>query len=122
MKQTVQEQPIHYIEVVTPDVETMCAHYKASNAWEFEKTDPALGNARVITLPNGILYGIRAPMNPQEVPAVRIYLRVDDLDASVKKASDLGATVLIDRMEIPGHGVIAIYEHGGIQQGLWQVE
>jgi len=24
-------------------------------------------------------------------------------------------------MEIPGHGTIAIYMNGGIQQGLWQL-
>ncbi len=32
-----------------------------------------------------------------------------------------GAFVALDRMELPGHGTIAIYLLGGIEHGLWQV-
>ncbi len=33
----------------------------------------------------------------------------------------MGAEILLGPMEIPGHGTIAIYMNGGIQQGLWQL-
>ena len=80
-----------------------------------------LGNSFVATLPDGSLCGIRAPMHEQEKPVVRTYIRVTDLEAAVKGAEQLGATFLLPPMEIPGHGMIAIYSHGGVEQGLWQV-
>ena len=118
----VPEHSVHYLEIVTPDVEDMCALYTKSYGWKFQEMDPNLGNARVAKLPGGSLCGIRAPMRSDEKPIVRTYLRVTDIEASVQKVSQLGAKILIERMEIPGHGIIAIYENGGIQQGLWQVE
>ncbi len=60
-------------------------------------------------------------MHDQEKPTVRTYLRVADIDAAVKRASQLGATVPLEPVDIPGRGKIAIYVLGGIEQGLWQV-
>lgn len=80
-----------------------------------------MGNARVAELKGGLQIGIRAPMQPTEKPTIRMYLRVSDLEASVEKVKQQGAKILLERMEIPRHGTIAIYELGGIEQGLWQV-
>jgi len=35
--------------------------------------------------------------------------------------AELGAEIALDSMEIPGQGRIAVYCHGGIEQGLWQL-
>lgn len=118
---TVPEHSIHYLEIVTPDVKAVCERYAETHGWRFERIDPALGNARVARLPGGTLCGIRAPMHTDEKPIVRTYLRVTDVDVAVRGVAQSGAEVLLERMEIPGHGVIAIYRHGGIEQGLWQV-
>jgi predicted enzyme related to lactoylglutathione lyase len=60
-------------------------------------------------------------MHEQETPVVRTYLRVPDIDAAVKRVADLGAEIALEPMQIPRHGKVAIYLHGGIQQGIWQV-
>ncbi len=65
--------------------------------------------------------GIRAPMHDQEKPTVRTYVRVADIESSIEKAAELGATVALGATEIPGRGTIAIYLYGGIEQGIWQV-
>ena len=117
----VPEYSVHYLEIVTPDAKSACDLYTKSYDWHFQGMDPHLGNAFVAKLPDGSLCGIRAPMNPEEKPVVRTYLRVTDIETAVRGVAQLGATILLERMEIPGHGTIAIYEHGGIQQGLWQV-
>ncbi len=44
-----------------------------------------------------------------------------DIRASVEMASKLGAAVALEPVELPGQGMIAIYLHGGIEHGLWQV-
>ena len=86
----VPEHSIHYLEIVTPDVEAACHLYGTAYRWRFQATGPELGNSFLATLPGGGLCGVRAPMSDQETP-------------------------------IPGHGKIAIYLHGGVEQGLWQV-
>lgn len=118
---TVPENPIHYIEIVTPDPEAVRATYEKFYGLTFLPNDPVLGDARVASLPSGLMCGIRAPMHGSEKPLVRLYVRVNDLAASVQAAERIGAKILLDRMELPGRGIIAIYEQGGIEHGLWQV-
>ena len=118
----VPEHAVHYLEIVTPDVKAACHLYSKAYGWQFQDMDPQLGSAFVAKLPDGSLCGIRAPMHPEERPIVRTYLRVTDIKMAVKGAAQLGAKILLENMEIPGHGIIAIYEHGGVQQGLWQVQ
>ncbi len=121
MVEPIPENSVYYLEIVTNEVEQMCAMYSSINGWQFDDPDPNLGNARVAKLPGGTLCGIRAPMHSEEKPIVRTYMRVGDLDSSVQKAKQSGFEILIERMEIPGHGFIAIFEKDGIQQGLWQL-
>jgi len=115
------ESSVHYLEIVTPDVESMCNLYTKSFGWNFQPESPELGNARVAKIQGGSLFGIRAPMSPTEKPIMRMYIRVSDLETSVQKVTQQGAKMLLERMEIPEHGIIAIYEIGGIEKGLWQV-
>lgn len=118
---TVPGHSVHYLEIVTPDVAAAVRLYGEAYGWRFEPEAPELGNARVATLPDGSLCGIRAPMGEQETPIVRTYLRVEDLEAAVRRAEALGATIALPPTELSGRGTIAIYFVGGVQQGLWQV-
>lgn len=117
----VPEHAVYYLEVVTPDIEAASAFYAEAYGWSFESEDPVLGNARVATLPDGSLCGIRAPMRSSELPVVRTYLRVADIDAASARVAELGATIALGPTELPGRGKIAIYLLGGIEQGIWQV-
>jgi uncharacterized protein len=116
-----QEQAIYYLEIVTPDVQAMCELYSQSHGWQFQPAVTELGNASIAHIPGGSICGIRAPMHEAEKAVVRTYLRVDNIETSVKLVSQQGAKVLLERMEIPGRGIIAIYEFGGVEQGLWQL-
>ncbi len=118
---TVPENEIHYLEIVTPDAEAVRDFYGQAHGWQFADAAPELGHAFVATLPNGSLCGIRAPMHDQESPTVRTYIRVDDVNAATETATGLGATMCLPPMELPGRGKIAIYETGGVMQGVWQV-
>ena len=116
------EHSVHYLEIVTPDVKSICDLYTNSFGWYFQPEIPELGNARLAKLQGGSLCGIRAPMHSTEKPTMRMYLRVSNIEASVDKVTQQGAEILLERMEIPGHGIIAIYKIGGIEKGLWQVK
>lgn len=111
---------VHYLEIVTPDVDATCAALEKMHGVTFGKPVAELGNARTAALKEGGRMGVRAPMHEAEMPVVRPYVLVDDVNAAVKKAEAAGAEIALPFMEIPGQGKIAIYVLGGIEHGLWQ--
>lgn len=112
--------PIHYLEIVTNDVDAVCAVYAAANGLQFGDPDAGLGNARTAALPGGGLVGVRAPLRESEEPVVRPYWLVDDIKSAVAAVVDAGGKVAHPPMEIPGHGTFAIYIKGGVEHGLWE--
>ncbi|HXI04072.1 MAG TPA: hypothetical protein VNI57_12925, partial [Candidatus Saccharimonadales bacterium] len=70
---------IHYLEIVTREVDAVCATYAAAHGVRFGEPDEGLGNARTAPLPGGGLVGVRAPMHETEQPVVRPYWLVDDV-------------------------------------------
>ena len=112
---------IHYLEIVTPDVDTTCAAYEKLHGVSFGDLDAGLGNARTASLAGGGMLGVRAPMHATEEPVVRPYILVDDIGAAAAAAVEAGGEIAHPPMEIPGHGKFAIYILGGIHHGLWQV-
>ena len=112
---------VHYLEIVTKDVDAVCATYAQLHGWSFSDPDAGLGGARTAALPDGGMLGVRAPMHETEAPVVRSYLLVDDIEAAAKAAVEAGGEIAHPPMEIPGHGTFAIFSQGGIHHGLWQV-
>ena len=111
---------IHYLEIVTKEVDAVCAVYAAANGLVFGDPEAGLGNARTAALPGGGMVGVRAPMRESEGPVVRPYWLVDDIESALAAAVDAGGEVAHPPMEIPGHGTFAIYIEGGVEHGLWQ--
>ncbi|MCA9310082.1 MAG: hypothetical protein KDA21_02690 [Phycisphaerales bacterium] len=123
--ETTQTQPgiretIHYLEIVTPQVDETCRALAAARGVTFGPPIAELGNARTADLPEGGAIGVRAPMRGTEEPVVRPYVLVNDINAALKAAEAAGGTVALPPMEIPGRGTCAIYILGGNQHGLWQ--
>jgi predicted enzyme related to lactoylglutathione lyase len=112
---------IYYLEIVTREVDAVCAAYAAANRAEFGAPVAGLGNARTASLSGGGLVGIRAPLHESEEPVVRPYWLVDDIQAALAAAVKASAEVAHPPLEIPGHGTFAIYIQGGIHHGLWQL-
>jgi hypothetical protein len=111
---------IYYLEIVTTEVDAVCAAYAATNGVRFGEPDAGLGNARTALLSTGGLVGVRAPMHETELPVVRPYWLVDDIAVALAAAVAAGGQVAHPPLEIPGHGTFAIYIQGGIHHGLWQ--
>ena len=57
---------IHYLEIVTKEVDAVCLAYAAANGVQFGGPDAALGNARTAPMRGGGLVGVRAPLRETE--------------------------------------------------------
>ncbi len=112
---------MHYLEMVTPDVDAVCSAFSAANILQFGEPEAELGNARTARAEEGYVVGVRAPMHEAEAPVVRPYWLVDDIESAVAAAVEAGGEVAHPPMEIPGRGVFAIYVLGGVHHGLWQL-
>lgn len=112
---------IHYLEIVTPDVDVICATYGQLYDVTFGDPEAGLGGARTASLAGGGFIGVRAPMHETETPIVRPYLLVNDIEAATRAAAEAGAEIAHPPLELPGHGTFSIVIQGGIQHGLWQI-
>ncbi len=112
---------IQYLEIVTPDVESLCDTYAKLHNVTFGDAEPNLGGARTATLADGGMLGIRGPLREDEAPVVRHYILVDEIQATVAAADAAGAQVALPPMELPGHGTCAIVIAGGVEIGYWQL-
>uniref|UniRef100_A0A7S2I975 VOC domain-containing protein n=1 Tax=Helicotheca tamesis TaxID=374047 RepID=A0A7S2I975_9STRA len=111
---------VQYLEIVTPEVDSLCKQYEKTNGVEFSEPVAHFGGARTAKLAGGGMIGIRGPMRETETPVVRPYMLVDDIGAAVSAANDAGATTAMPPMEIPTQGKFAIVIHGGTECGFWQ--
>jgi len=112
---------VHYLEIVTPEVDATCDALENLRGVSFGEPIPELGHARTAPLESGGRIGVRAPMRETEEPVVRPYLRGEDIGAAVGAARAAGGEIAMPPTEIPGQGMFAIYILGGIQHGLWQL-
>jgi uncharacterized protein len=112
---------IQYLEIVTKDVDAVCAAYASANDLQFSEPDARLGNARTAALVGGGLVGVRAPLRETEEPVVRPYWLVKDIEAAVAAVVRAGGKIAVPPMVIPGHGTFAIYLQGGNDHGVWQL-
>lgn len=111
---------IHYLEIVSDDVDAIAALYERMYGLTFGPPDPDMGQARVATRSDGTLVGIRKPLAAHEQPIMRTYIAVEDIQQAVKKAEESGATVAYPPTRQGQRGTFAILFHGGVQHGLWQ--
>jgi len=112
---------IQYLEIVTKEVDAVCAAYASTYGVQFGEPDAGLGNARTAALAGGGLVGVRAPLRETEQPVIRPYWLVKDIEAALAAAVHAGGEIAHPPMEIPGHGTFAIYIQGGNGHGLWQL-
>jgi predicted enzyme related to lactoylglutathione lyase len=111
---------VHYLEIVTNDVEPLVGLYQRVHGLSFGAPDPDLGQARVATTADGSLVGIRSPLATHEQPIIRTYVAVEDIERAAKAAEESGALIAYPPTRQGQRGVFAIVIQGDVQHGLWQ--
>lgn len=88
-------------DLLSPDIEASAAFYRELFGWTIEAIPEAQGQYWSIAndgKPNGGLM----PMPPGGRPAWNLYFGVEDVEAAVARASELGAGTLMGPMPVPG--------------------
>jgi len=109
-----------YIEIVSAGVPSTVAMHQQVLGLTFSEPDDDLGGARVASLPDGSLLGVRGPLAEHDVPIVRVYFAVPDIAAAVSAAETGGAVVAYGPVEQGARGSFAIVIDAGVQTGYWQ--
>lgn len=111
---------VHYLEIVSHDLDKVCRMLEEMLGVTFGEKVASLGMARVAKMPGGQLLGVRAPLAAHELPIVRTYFRVDDIQKALKTAESAGAEIAYPPTQQGNTGTWAIFILNGIQYGLWQ--
>ena len=111
---------VHYLEIVSNDVDTLTGLYQRLYGLAFGRPDPELGQARVATHADGTLVGIRQPLAAHERPIMRTYLAVDDIHHAVQQAEAAGAEIAYPPTRQGQRGTFTIVIQGDVEHGLWQ--
>ena len=93
-----------WFELATTDVEGAKKFYSSLLGWEYSAMGPEMGDYEIINV-NGIGVGGISP-KPEMAPASMwgTVISVNDVDASAAKAEELGGSVIVPLMDIPGIG------------------
>lgn len=111
---------VHYLEIVTYDMQAVCNAYETTHSVSFGEPDELLGGAKTCVLADGSMIGVREPLRETEMPVVRPYWLVTDIEKAVENLPQ-GAQIAVPPMQIPHKGKFAIYILGGSEHGLWQL-
>lgn len=116
-------QPVAWFEVTSPDAQRAQKFYADMFGWQVS-ADPAMGGYALVDTASGegaVSGGIGPSSGPDDKPGIKIYMRVDDLDASLDRAEKLGGRKLVPPTELPGDfGKFAIFaDPDGNPVGLW---
>lgn len=116
-------QPVAWFEITSQDAERAQKFYAELFGWQVS-ADPAMGGYGIVDTGGGdgaVSGGIGPSSGPEDKPGVKIYMRVDDMDAYLDRAEKLGGRKLVPPTDLPGDfGRFAIFQDpDGNPVGLW---
>ena len=99
-------QPVVHFEISTKDQKKITDFYSGLFGWSINADNPmSYGLANTKDGELGIDGGIYEQQGPEDTPGLRLYAQVDDADAFLAKAQQLGGKLLMPAVEVPGMGI-----------------
>ena len=99
-------QPVVHFEISAKDQAKITEFYSRLFCWTVNADNPMnYGMASTRDGDLGIDGGIYQQHDSQDTAGIRIYAQVDDADAFLAKAQELGGKVVMPAAEIPGAGI-----------------
>lgn len=111
-------------ELLTQDAEASAAFYTGLLGWTTSSMDMGGGNTYTMFMQGDrpVAGMVQPPPDKGEVPTAWVnYITVEDLDATVAKAQELGAKLCMPPMDIPGKGRFAcLTDPQGASIAFWE--
>jgi predicted enzyme related to lactoylglutathione lyase len=95
-------------ELVTKDIDDAARFYGELFGWTVEDMGADFGGYRIFKRGETSIGGLMAPPDPAIPNYWQPYVGAADTDATVAKAKELGATVLVEPMDVPTVGRFAV--------------
>jgi len=114
--------PVAYFEIVSPNAASLRSFYSELFGWKVvDIGDPSYTMIDTGAEGEAIGGGIAEPQRDTDPGGTKIYMRVDDLQASLDKAVALGGEAVVPPTELPGGlGSFAVLaDPDGHLVGLW---
>ena len=113
-------QPVMQWQILAKEPAKLAEFYTKLFAWDIN-TNNALNYRMVDTGSERGINGGIWPAPPEGQSMVSLYVEVDDIDAYVTKATQLGGKVIIPRQKLPdGDEMAVILDVAGIPVGLFK--
>ncbi len=99
-------------ELATDDPAAAVAFYGSLFGWKAEDMDMGSGAYHVVKIGENAIGGImgKPPGSEGRPSAWGCYVTVEDIDATAARCTELGGTVCMPPMEIPGVGRMAVLQ------------
>lgn len=112
-------KPVTQFQILSKSPDDTARFYSSLFGWTIDANNP-LGYRRIDTgSPEGIQGGIW-PAPPQAPTFVQLFISVDDIGATVTRAQELGAKVLIPPTTLPeGDQLAVLHDPQGLSFGVW---
>lgn len=115
-------KPVSMFEVTSPEPDRAKRFYSRLFDWKVNEVPHGGGYALIETSddPSALGGGI-GPSTGEGDTGIKIYVQVDDLDAYLEKATQLGGSRIVEPTELPeGFGSFAVFaDPDGNHVGLW---
>lgn len=111
-------RPIMHFEIASPNLERAAAHQEL---FDWDVGAEQMDGYRLVETTDGSIGG--GMLRPPEgvFPYVTIYVGVEDLAETLKRAEELGGKTVVEPMPIPGAGMFAMFQDpDGVLLGLFE--
>ena len=102
-----------WIDLMTSDPDKTAAFYTALFGWTVDDPGPDYGGYKILQRgsddENGV-GGLMANQDSSQPTSWHPYVAVEDVDATLAKAKELGGSVVLEAMDVPNVGRIAVIQ------------
>jgi predicted enzyme related to lactoylglutathione lyase len=114
--------PFCFVAFNTDDVTSAKSFYGKVFDWKLEDGQmPGKGPYTMIQVGEGVGGALMKKDMPEAPTAWLPYVRVGDVAATVRRARELGAKIVVDKTDVPPMGAFAIFvDPAGAALGVWE--
>ena len=114
--------PVMQFQILSKTPDGTARFYSGLFGWNIDANNP-LGYRQIDTGSKEGIQGGIWPAPPQAPNFVQLFVAVEDVGASVKKAEELGAKLLIPPTQLPeGDEMAVLHDPQGISFAVWRAK